>query len=71
MKRTTMYVDCGGKVCDNGGKLNEDTCECECKKPWHVGDLCEGKFPTSHNQSLIVTRYTIARFKGSWILPCL
>ncbi|XP_062575052.1 uncharacterized protein LOC134236905 isoform X1 [Saccostrea cucullata] len=32
--------DCGGKKCDNGGKLNVETCECECKK-LYTGPSCE------------------------------
>lgn len=31
---------CGGKTCQNGGRLNSDTCTCECKAP-HGGDTCE------------------------------
>ncbi|XP_070206497.1 cysteine-rich venom protein Mr30-like [Littorina saxatilis] len=31
---------CGGKTCQNGGRLITDTCTCECKAPFG-GDTCE------------------------------
>lgn len=31
---------CGGKVCQNGGRLDPDTCVCECKAPYS-GSTCE------------------------------
>ncbi|XP_033724789.1 uncharacterized protein LOC117314794 [Pecten maximus] len=31
---------CNGKECRNGGKLDTDTCTCECQPPYE-GDMCE------------------------------
>ena len=38
-----MYLtlkDCGGKTCVNGGQLDANTCQCQCKGFWE-GDNCE------------------------------
>eukprot|EP00105_Crassostrea_gigas_P028320 XP_011449940.1 PREDICTED: uncharacterized protein LOC105344061 isoform X1 [Crassostrea gigas] len=31
---------CNGKKCENGGKLNVDTCTCKCEPPY-IGDRCQ------------------------------
>lgn len=31
---------CKGKKCENGGKLNVDTCKCTCEAPY-IGARCE------------------------------
>lgn len=35
-----LIADCGGKVCYNGGTLNLNTCQCECKN-LYKGEMCE------------------------------
>lgn len=35
-----LQLDCGGKECMNGGKLDPGTCKCTCKGFWQ-GDKCE------------------------------
>ena len=37
------YSDCGGKVCENGGTLNLNTCECLCSKSHFTNDTCSRK----------------------------
>lgn len=34
-----FLLDCGKKICSNFGKLNTNTCQCECAAPY-VGDTC-------------------------------
>lgn len=35
-----FVADCGDKKCNNGGTLNPETCECECKKIF-FGPSCD------------------------------
>jgi len=37
---TDDLCDCGGKVCENGGTLDLETCECSCLKSWHLPETC-------------------------------
>lgn len=47
-----FFLDCGGKVCMTGGKLNVDTCECNCgvKKNWIDQSDCSGKWEWEINE---------------------
>ena len=38
------FADCGGKICENGGTLNPNTCECTCTRSYHTTDTCSCKF---------------------------
>ncbi|XP_060576531.1 venom allergen 5-like [Ruditapes philippinarum] len=33
--------DCGEKVCENGGDIDTNTCNCKCKQSFHIGDFCQ------------------------------
>lgn len=39
-----LVADCGSKKCNNGGTLNPETCECECKKIFSGPSCDERKF---------------------------
>ncbi|XP_067938980.1 cysteine-rich secretory protein 2-like [Watersipora subatra] len=32
--------DCNGKVCENGGSLDLNTCECTCSQTWNIPGTC-------------------------------
>lgn len=38
--KCTMFLDCGGKVCENGGTIDLTTCECTCGKAWQLQPTC-------------------------------
>ena len=40
MSYFASFADCGDKKCNNGGTLNVETCECECKKIY-TGPTCD------------------------------
>ena len=40
MSYFASFADCGDKKCNNGGTLNAETCECECKKIY-TGPTCD------------------------------
>ena len=42
-----LCIDCGGKMCYNGGVLDVATCQCQCsERPWiNSRHDCSCKFP--------------------------
>ena len=42
-----LFLDCNGKVCENGGHLDVNSCLCTCTKNYHIYDSCQCELPTT------------------------
>ncbi|CAH1796488.1 unnamed protein product [Owenia fusiformis] len=61
LEPSSRLCDCDGKVCHNGGKLNVDTCECQCPPgvTW-MDDVCDIQC------DLVIDNFICASRGGNW-----